>query len=176
MTWLERACRTALECTPQVYVLTPWPERYQIPNPCQFLLEAPRRGEGPLVAFVQALPHLPPGWILLLACDLPRLDPGLLRRWWETVQGIPPPLVALACRLGGWEPLCGFYADRCRASLDEFVAGGGRSFQAWLAVQPVFRLPLDDTDLLLNCNTPADLDQINYKGAENSLAPVQIIW
>jgi molybdopterin-guanine dinucleotide biosynthesis protein A len=74
---LRRVCEVALNCTSEVYVITPWPERYQdiLPDACRVVREVPLPGEtqsqGPLVGFAQGLAQVETDWVLLLACDLP---------------------------------------------------------------------------------------------------------
>jgi molybdenum cofactor guanylyltransferase len=187
---LLRVAEVAKQMADSVYVVTAWGERYQalcaaaeielIAEPLQA-----DRPQGPLCGFLQGLSQIPtparspaqspalsPGqndWLLLLACDLPNLRVEPLRAWQSRLAAMPPEVMALLPRsaggaadesMGGWEPLCGFYRRQCQPSLQAFVAAGGRSFQVWLAQQSVQALPVDDPTLLLNCNTPADLQQI----------------
>jgi len=88
---LQLVCNIAQSCADTVYVVTPWPERYQevLPTTCRFIREVPLPGEntseisasskvmplphGPLVGFAQGLAQAQTAWVLLLACDLPRL-------------------------------------------------------------------------------------------------------
>lgn len=173
--WLQRTCEIAQVCADRVYVVTPWVERYQsqimpgLQQPIEWILEqqTESKSEGPLVGFAQALAFIAaheihPDWILLLACDLPNLDVGQLQQWRHQLAETPTPIVARIPQhpQGWWEPLCGFYRFSCRTSLTDFVTGGSRSFQRWLATQPVQPLSLDNPAMLLNCNTPDDLSQL----------------
>lgn len=168
-TLLQRTCRVAAECAAAVYVITPHTERYQTLVPMIGILqEQPLRGQselyqGPLVGLLQALDYLAEQpthtpWVLALACDLPNLSPRVLQTWWHGVSQQPPD--ALAClprRQGRWEPLCGFYSMASRSSLQQYVGQGGRSFQGWLNQQAVMPLPLKDEAMLMNLNTPEDV-------------------
>jgi molybdopterin-guanine dinucleotide biosynthesis protein A len=183
---LRRVCEVALNCASEVYVVTPWPERYRdiIPDACCVVREVPLPEEteawrrqagslshGPLVGFAQGLARVETDWVLLLACDLPRLEVKVLQDWATGLentakdaiaQGAPAKPIALLPRHSkGWEPLCGFYRRQCLPMLSEFINQGGRSFQRWLAQHPVQELPVSDTPLLFNCNTPADLEVID---------------
>ncbi|MEB3161051.1 MAG: molybdenum cofactor guanylyltransferase [Synechocystis sp.] len=166
LTWhntclLRETCLKALALTDQVYVVTPWGERYEplLPSGCSILPEdRETNAPGPLVAFAQAIAKLPPltGWALLLACDLPYM----------TVTPLPPipPLSDLAPNIvavlpqgkKGWEPLCGLYRLDRLDNLQQFVRQGGRSFQRWLATEAVMPWPFTTPKLLDNCNTPTD--------------------
>jgi molybdopterin-guanine dinucleotide biosynthesis protein A len=174
---LRQICDIALSCTSEVYVVTPWPERYQdvLPDACRVIQEVPLPGEttshGPLVGFAQALAWVETDWVLLLACDLPHLQVKVLQDWALELQKTAPDAMPKAVREAtiallprhpkGWEPLCGFYRRQCLPILTQYIDEGGRSFQDWLAQHPVQELPVSDTQLLFNCNTPADLEQVN---------------
>jgi molybdopterin-guanine dinucleotide biosynthesis protein A len=161
---LYKVCAVAQSCANPVYVIAPWVVRYQsiVPTGCQCLTEVPPPGkilpQGPLVAFAQALGQVEGEWVLLLACDLPLLNAVEIGRWCRYLTQVPPGAIALLPRhTKGWEPLCGFYRRRCLSSLQEFIAGGGSSFQEWLARNFVVELSVTDSRLLLNCNSPDDL-------------------
>jgi molybdopterin-guanine dinucleotide biosynthesis protein A len=162
---LQRVCNVALSCTNEVYIVTPWPDRYRhiIPNPCCFIPEIPLPGEttpqGPLVGFTQGLEQIQTDWVLLLACDLPRLQSQVLQDWAKELATTGEDIMALVPQHSHrWEPLCGFYRHQSLPLFREFINAGGRSFQRWLAQYPVKSLSIPDTQLLLNCNTPADLE------------------
>ena len=167
---LQQICDVALQCASQVYVVTPWPQRYQeiLPSRCILVQEQPLSGEtgkesphGPLVGFSQGLAQVQTEWALLLACDLPQLRVDILLHWSSRLENAPKDAIALLARHPkGWEPLCGFYRRSCLAVLTEYIDGGGRSFQGWLAQNSVGELPLSDRALLFNCNTPDDLKKI----------------
>ncbi|MEH2027185.1 molybdenum cofactor guanylyltransferase [Nostoc sp.] len=161
---LQRVCGIAKGCVDVVYIVTPWPERYQdflLPG-CELIREVPLSGEslahGPLVGFAQALAEVKTDWVLLLACDLPRLRVEVLQDWASRLDSVADnAIAALAEHPKGWEPLCGFYRCRCLPQLLEFINQGGRSFQQWLRQYPVEVLPLAEPEMLFNCNTPEDL-------------------
>jgi len=160
---LQRVAQVATQCTEKVYIVTPWPERYQAiaPPQCQWLIES-NPGNGPLVALAQIWANLNHSWILLLGCDLPNLDPTLLHHWIAQLADIPESTLALVPRQGKhWEPLCGFYRSSLHTHLDSFLQNGGNSFQNWLSSLPVQPLSVDDTvaQMLHNCNAPEDLQR-----------------
>ncbi len=159
---LKRTCRVALECTETVWVFTPWVERYReiVPPGCRLIMEVqanPAISQGPLLGFAQVLPLVASEWVLLLACDLPRLEGWVLRRWATQCQYCADTIL-LPRGEKGWEPLCGFYRINCRNRLDRAIAQGCTAFQPWLAGETVQELALEPGDraLLLNCNTPED--------------------
>ncbi len=165
---LQRVYEIAAACTSKVYIVTPWQERYQhlpLPN-CEFIREVPLNGEngnhGALVGFAQALTQIQTEWVLLLACDLPRLRIEVLQKWINQLDDVDEEAIAaLALGEKGWEPLCGFYRRRCLPQLRDFIHQGGRSFQQWLQQYSVQILPAIDAQIFFNCNTPADLSAIS---------------
>ena len=163
---LEQICTLAKTIADRVYVITPWPERYQniVPKDCHLIREVPLAKQttpgGPLLGFAGGLTRVTTEWVFLLACDLPCLNVSELERWTNYLEGVSPEAIALLPRHPkGWEPLCGFYRRRCLPLLNEFINQGGRSFQHWLAKYPVQELPVSDRQILFNCNTPEDLEQ-----------------
>lgn len=174
---LRQVCDVALNCTREVYVVTPWIERYRdiVPDACHLIQEVPLPGEietsgqqaepfshGPLVGFAQGLDRVNTEWVLLLACDLPQLHVKVLQDWALGLENVAEDAIALLPRhTKGWEPLCGFYRRQCLPLLAEFIDEGGRSFQTWLARCPVQELPLSNTQMLFNCNTPTDLESLD---------------
>ncbi|KOP25265.1 molybdopterin-guanine dinucleotide biosynthesis protein A [Hapalosiphon sp. MRB220] len=161
---LQRICQIAEACTEQVYVVTPWPERYQdlLAPKSQFIREVllPQetgdepKTHGPLVGFSQGLTQVTTDWVLLLACDLPKLRVEILQQWIAGLEQIPEEAIAaLVYRNNRWEPLCGFYRRRCLPELNKYIEQGGRSFQEWLKQNPVQALPLLDCEMLFNFNS-----------------------
>ncbi len=162
---LTRVCAAALHCAQPVYILTPWPERYRAiaPASCHWLHESRSPDgatTGPLVAFAQALDHLNTDWVLLLACDLPRINGAVLQQWSQQLATTTATAV-LPQGNKGWEPLCGFYRRDCQVRLRAAIAQGTRSFQQWLAQETVQALQIDDPAVLWNCNTPQDLSNLH---------------
>ncbi|WP_416676724.1 molybdenum cofactor guanylyltransferase [Egbenema bharatensis] len=168
---LQHVCQVAQQCTDAVYVITPWVDRYRaIVGDGIELIEEQTSSDplfaqhGPLVGFAQGLTHLQTvqprsEWVLLLACDLPYLQPEILQDWIAQLPLANADTIALLPRHpnGWWEALCGFYRCRCLESLEAFIPEGGRSFQRWLSHQSVQELSLPEPQMLFNCNTPEDV-------------------
>lgn len=165
---LRRVCDVALRCTPIVYVITFRPEQYRslLPLRCHLIQEQALPGQseshGPLIGFAQALEHLQretaqTEWVLLLACDMPCLSGETLQHWVNTLEHVGDAIALLPHTQKGWEPLCGFYRTSCLTSLQAAIGRGDRSFQHWLTQEAVKELPIDNHQMLFNCNTPEDL-------------------
>ncbi|PSB03950.1 molybdenum cofactor guanylyltransferase [Merismopedia glauca] len=157
---IQRITQIAQGLTPQVYVVTSTPEKYQsYLKGCELVKEIDP--QGPLTGFAEGLSWTHTEWVLLLACDLPKLKLEPLQEWVSRLPEIAPEAIAyLPHHPKGWEPLCGFYGRSSLPHLQAYIASGGRSFQEWLAQHLVIEIPLAEPDLLFNCNTPADLNNI----------------
>jgi molybdenum cofactor guanylyltransferase len=157
---LQHIHQVASSCVDQVYVVGP--VRASLPADWQYLAEA-QPHQGPLLAFQQGLAQVSTDWVLLLACDMPFVDPLALRQWQRDLALLPDATgayLAVSAKPGPtktYEALCGFYRDRCRTSLAEFITNGGRSFQGWLAQVAVAEIPHPNPQLFTNWNSPADL-------------------
>jgi molybdenum cofactor guanylyltransferase len=161
---LQLICTIAEACTNKVYIVTPWPERYQelLTAKSQFIPEVPLLGEtgneprthGPLIGFMQGLAIVETNWVLLLACDLPNLRLEILQDWISKLDTIPEhKIAALVQNNQIWQPLCGFYRSRCLPELNQYIREGGRSFQQWLRSYNVEVLPLEYPEMLFNFNS-----------------------
>ncbi len=161
---LRRIYLIARKCSNFVYIVADKQEKYKdiLPKDCSFLSDFPLLGakgsQGPLIGFAGGLKEVKTQWVLLLACDLPRLEAEAINKWISYLSTVKQQDIALLPRSEkGWEPLCGFYRLDCFPLLIDFIQQGGRSFQRWLALHPVTELPIKDTSVLFNCNTPTDL-------------------
>lgn len=135
---------------------------------------------GPLSGFAQGLQKISSEWCLLLACDLPYLQIAPLQNWWAWLtpqlqkQTVVASLVlsTAANNQKRWEPLCGFYHHSCLSALSQYLSDpptaairqlqkpsgsrSGISFQSWLKTLPIAAYTGLPSQLLFNCNTPAD--------------------
>lgn len=161
---LSYVCNVAQESVNWVYIVTPWVEKYRniidSSSVCwvqETLVDLETKSNCPLIGFYQGLEQVKTEWVLLLACDLPRLNSDEVKRWCAYLKDVPPEAIALLPRHPkGWEPLCGFYRRNCRSSIQNYLERGGRSFQHWLQENTVMELELRDRSILFNCNTPED--------------------
>ena len=154
--------QVAAACTEQVYILTPWSDRYQniLPPDCQYLIET-QPGKGPVNGLSEGLAQISADWILLLACDLPLLNVEILQSWINKLSQIPASTLALVPQRSQiWEPMCGFYRKGVKTELDTFLKMGKRSFQELLSGIEVEVLNVDEKTalMLFNCNYPGDLE------------------
>ncbi|AFZ44068.1 molybdenum cofactor guanylyltransferase [Halothece sp. PCC 7418] len=160
---LQRTCSYAQAVVSDVYVVTPWGDRYQEFIECQIISELSLPHEspphGPLVGLYQGMQQVKTPWVLALACDLPKLTVAELEFWVQQLANVSEDVIALIPRSSaGWEPLCGFYHQSCQKLLGEYINQGGRSFQRFLDQHSVAELTVRDRAVLFNCNTPQDLE------------------
>jgi molybdopterin-guanine dinucleotide biosynthesis protein A len=110
--------------------------------------------EGPLVAFVHGARALPADRpILLLACDMPLVEPDLLR---GLVDALGDADAAVPVADDRDQPLCACYAQRAAMVATSLVARGERSMRALLETLDVHRVH-DAERALIDIDTPADL-------------------
>jgi molybdenum cofactor guanylyltransferase len=164
---IQRVVEVAQECCAAVCIVTPWPERYRhlVPNSIHWCLEAPGN-TGPLVALSKGFETVQTPWVLLLACDMPQLDPKVLSDWIAQLPTQDSNSTAVAYvpyYQSRWEPLCGLYRVGGLPTLKAFIAEGGRSFQTWLSRIETVPIEVNDAiiSMLYNCNTPEDLNFFN---------------
>lgn len=160
---LTHVCTVAQSCLDRVYVVTPWVTKYRelVPVNVRFIKETiiltNAESNCPLIGFYQGLQQIDAEWILLLACDLPKLNSEAIQQWREQLAEVSAAEIALLPRdTKGWQPLCGFYRHSCLPSLKTYLDHGGKSFQNWLARYPVKELTVGDRSVLFNCNTWED--------------------
>ena len=168
-TLLAHVCNVAQESVNCVYLIAPRVEKYLdfLPSRVRLLpetiIEAGSKSNCPLIGFYQGLLQIGSDydWILLLACDLPNLNPRALNQWQHHLNQVNKTEIALLPKgIKGYEPLCGFYRPSCLAALESYLRSGGRSFQKWLMQHPVAELPVSDRTVLFNCNTPEDWQRV----------------
>ncbi|MFM7060313.1 MAG: molybdenum cofactor guanylyltransferase [Actinomycetes bacterium] len=112
-------------------------------------------GEGPLAAFVAGSAHLSAGIpILMVACDLPDLDPTLLRVLAEHpgTGGVIPESE------GRLQTLCARYGVEARRVAPELLATGARSLRALLDASEHEVLLEDAWSRMVTADTFHDLD------------------
>jgi len=128
---------------------------------------------GILTALLWAREEGRPG-VLAVACDMPFLSPGLLRRLLDNVDGAD----VVAPESGGKrgvEPLCAWYGVGCIPAIEAELDRGERHIVGFYDDVRVQRLPLgevrafgDPDVLFLNVNTPEERDRAEQIAMEMS--------
>ncbi len=160
---IERVITAAHPLGP-ILLVTNTPDRYawlELP-----MVADPVAGQGPLGGLAGGLAASPAPYNLVLACDLPDLQPALLR----LLVAAPQPYAALVPR---WtrpdgtpqiEPLLAIYHQACLPAIRAALAAGCRAVHSFYPDVAVRYLPdhaLRQADPFCrsfrNLNTPADL-------------------
>lgn len=175
--WLERTLTLLAAQGMPVTLLSRHREHRQLAEAMAFrqqlaieTLDEPPPWEGPLRALARLMAHHPHQRLLLCPVDLPGLTAAALQDLRAAADadanadaddgpgGRPDggPIV-LAHDGERLQPLLGVYpsSDRRRRHLNDFLAGGERRLQGWLAQQPHQTVPLAK-EALRNINHPAD--------------------
>jgi len=112
-------------------------------------------GAGPLAGIETALSHSPADWNLLVACDMPRVTPDLLRRILAEAERHPDAGCILPDRGGGFvEPLCAAYHKRVLPAVSRSLAARILKITDAMAGQPIHYLHITDDWGFQNINTP----------------------
>ena len=128
---------------------------------------------GPLGGILTGLYALGTGRHLVIACDMPALQPAVLRLLLDSAG--PEWDVVVPEIVGRMEPLCAVYADTAIPALQAFLDSGGRALQRALTGVRTLRIP--ETELrrydpilltFTNLNTPDDLERLQRSEANRS--------
>jgi molybdopterin-guanine dinucleotide biosynthesis protein A len=111
---------------------------------------------GPLAGIEAALRVTAVDWNLILACDMPALDPAILETLFAGIW--PDGDCALpANRDGKLEPLCAVYHRRCHDQIRAALRAGVRKITEALTGLAIRYVPVARDDAFTNLNTPEDL-------------------
>lgn len=127
-------------------------------------------GQGPLAALgagaaeLRRLGHAGP--VLLLAVDMPNVEPPLLR----LLAGRPGPATAVPVADGQPQPLCARYGPDALAAVPGLLAAGERSLRALLATVEVGWVeqaewePAGGPDAFRDLDAPEDVARLRHDG------------
>ena len=113
-------------------------------------------GEGPLGGILSALQNTRADWNLVVACDMPELSAGFLRRLLEAAGATGADVLLPAGPSGRPEPLCAVYHRRCRQALGAAFASGIRQVTAAFGDLRVVPFPVAEVTHFQNVNTPEE--------------------
>jgi molybdopterin-guanine dinucleotide biosynthesis protein A len=135
---LARVVETVARLCPEVVVVTDTPLRYAPLNlPVRWAVD-PLPGRGPLGGLVGGLEAVSHPYALVVACDLPFLNPSLL----ASMLSLPRDYDALVPRWGGrWQTLHAVYSRACLAPARTLLGQGDTGLLALLQHVRVRPLP-----------------------------------
>jgi molybdopterin-guanine dinucleotide biosynthesis protein A len=113
-------------------------------------------GEGPLGGILTVLRNTSADWNLIAACDMPHLDPELLRGLLKTAAESGADALLPLGPEGRPEPLCALYRRWCLAPFATAFDAGVRKVTAALETVRAVRLPMAEVSLFQNVNTPEE--------------------
>ena len=90
-------------------------------------------GEGPRGGILTALDHTRADWNLVVACDMPGLSAGFLRRLLDAAEQRGAAALMPAGPSGRPEPLCAVYHRRAQPEIEAAFGRGERKIIAALA-------------------------------------------
>jgi molybdopterin-guanine dinucleotide biosynthesis protein A len=113
-------------------------------------------GEGPLGGILTALQHSLADWNLIVACDMPGLTAGFLRRLLEAADECGGDALVPAGPSGRLEPLCAAYHRQSRRGLSTAFARGVRKIATALEEVRTVTWPVPEVSYFQNVNTPEE--------------------
>lgn len=157
-TLLERTVEKALHLTQEVYILAKEPAPYSSID-CPVLSDS-FPVSTPLNGIISISPYVK-GWLLLLACDIPFFDKGVLDLLWDNRSPDKAAVIRIA---GKYQPFLGLYPRSVLHFWEEaFIRG---DFHLQRVIESMPRIVFEEYDLeengfslssFSNINTPADL-------------------
>ena len=89
--------------------------------------------QGPLVGLYSGLKACRAPWVLVVACDTPFLEPGLLQL---LLTGPRAGLILLPVAEGEPQPFPGLYSARCTGPIEELLKAGRKAMRDFIAATP----------------------------------------
>ena len=132
------------------------------------LADEPPDYAGPLAGFASALRHCSTPFLLTVPCDSPLFPPDLALRLAAPLSDAdcdiamvvaPDPESGVSAGPRAQPVFC-MMRTRVLASLQAFMAGGGRKIDAWTATQRTQPVHFNDPQAFLNVNTLAELEAL----------------
>ena len=135
--------------------------------PVRFVKD-PIAGQGPLAGVQAGLAAAEADFCLVVACDMPFLNPALL----AYMAGLPRRYQALVPQFGGrWHPLHAVYARSCLPTVESLLAQGGSSVEELLSRLDVRALSEEE----LRRHDPEGLGLFNLNDAQD-LTRASALW
>lgn len=116
-------------------------------------------GQGPLAGIEAALRATTVEWNLVVACDMPALDAGVLEDLFAAASENGGDCAVPSYSDGRIEPLCAVFHARCHARVLSALEGGIRKVTDALAGLAIRYVPVSSSEPFANLNTPEDLER-----------------
>lgn len=161
---VETAYRRMAELFDEVLLVTNTPETYEF-IPCRKIADI-YPGMGPLGGIHAALSNCAAERAFVTACDMPGLNPRLIRELSSMSSGVD---VVIPETPGGLEPLHAVYSKSCLPKMEKMLRGGERRILSFFDLAQVRLVPrgkiavLDpDYASFRNVNTPEDYQKVAH--------------
>ena len=112
-------------------------------------------GMGPLAGIRTVLENTVADWNLIVACDMPYLNPQLLARLLHHAEA-----GSADCCMPPGQPLCAVYHRRCFDEVDKALNAGVRKVWNGLSKLRVELFEVDEPLCFQNINSPQDLPRL----------------
>ena len=112
-------------------------------------------GAGPLAGIAACMERMQTEWLLVVACDMPRITEEAVQ---ILVQARAPDVDAVVAQTpdGRWHPLFALYHRRIRVEVEAYLASGERSLHGLLRRLRKVQWVVLDPEYLFNMNRPTD--------------------
>ncbi|ORJ60541.1 molybdenum cofactor guanylyltransferase [Geothermobacter hydrogeniphilus] len=171
--FIERTCQLLTDLFAEVLIVTNAPELYR-DIPCRKIADI-HRGRGALAGIHAGLHHARRPRIFVVACDMPFLQPKLIRHICRRAGRADVLIPRNPC---GLEPLHARYHKRCLPAIEAVLKSGGRRIIDFFPAVRVVELAeeswrqIDPRGLSFhNINTPQDYFAL--RGAQPELPELQ---
>ena len=125
-------------------------------------------GEGPMAGLQSALYHAKAERVLLLGCDMPLLNPELLKWMWEIPTLAP---IVIPGTPQGLEPLHAIYHKSLFYLVNHQISAGRLSLQSFIRGLPHLTVDIrkryPSTKYLSSANTPEELAELEKFASRN---------
>ncbi len=160
-TLIEQIVKQLQAVSLPLVLVTNTPEEYAFLNlPC---LTDSKAYAGPLAALLTVFEKTSYDQVLLVACDMPRLENKLLQALLQQALEMDACVVRDAV---GPQYLLGCYSRRLQQTLTDFVQQGGKSFKEFFQLHPVRLSFLDSKKEIPNVNTLQEWEDFNALRSE----------
>lgn len=171
-TLLETVVNTLRPLVREIVIVADRADKYALPD-CRTIGDL-YPNTGPLGGILTGLNALGAGHHLAVACDMPALQPAVLRLLLDSAG--PEWDVVVPEVEGRMEPLCAVYSDTAIPALQAYLENGGRALHRALQAEVrTLRIPEEalrhvDPSLLTftNLNTPDDLERLQRSEANRT--------
>lgn len=138
-------------------------ERYAELGGCEVVADAEGDFAGPLAGMASAMQRAATRYILTVPCDSPMLAPNLAPRLFDALAADDAE-ICVAHDGTRMQPVFALLDCGLRASIEDYLASGGRKIDVWYAGRRVALADLEDQpDMFLNINTPEDRDSLEKR-------------